>query len=178
MILILGNPGAGKTTESRLLAEHLGCPCFSMGELIRQNVTGKHRQEMLAGKIISDQVTLDIVDKTLKTINTKQECVFEGNPRSVPQAQWWLAQQAAGRFKITGLIHMTADPKIAEIRMAKRGRLDDHNEDVIEKRYAEYRRSITPTLTYLVEHGVAVHEINANGSIEEVAKEVRLALNV
>jgi adenylate kinase len=178
MILILGNPGAGKTTESRLLAEYLGCPCFSMGELIRQNVTGKHRQDMLAGKIISDEVTLGIVDKTLSSIDTKKECVFEGNPRSVPQAKWWLAQQAAGRFKITGLIHMTADPKVAEARMAKRGRLDDHNEGVIEKRYAEYRRSITPTLTYLMEHGVPVHEINADGSIEAVAEEVRLALGI
>jgi adenylate kinase len=178
MILILGNPGAGKTTESRLLAEYLKCPCFSMGELIRENVTGEHRKDMLAGKIISDEVTLSIVDDALNTVDTKKEVVFEGNPRSVPQAKWWLAQQAAGRFKITGLIHMTANPKVAEARMLKRGRLDDHNEDVIEKRYAEYRRSITPTLTYLMEHGVPVHEINADGSIEEVAQEVRLALNV
>jgi adenylate kinase len=178
MILILGNPGAGKTTQTRLLAEYLGCPWFSMGELIRKNVTGHARRDMLAGKIISDDVTLDIVDKALKTIDTSKECVFEGNPRSIPQAKWWLEQAAAGRFRFTALIHMTADPAIAQQRMLQRGRLDDHDDDVIEKRYDEYRRSITPTLEYLKEHAVAVHEIDANGTIEEIAGLIRQALGI
>jgi len=91
MILILGTPGAGKTTQTRLLAEYLGCPWFSMGELIRKDAKGQDRLDMLAGKIISDEVTLGIVDKVLAKIDTKDhECVFEGNPRSITQAQWWL----------------------------------------------------------------------------------------
>lgn len=179
MILILGNPGAGKTTQTRLLAEHLNCPWFSMGELIRTNVTGKDRREMLAGKIIGDQVTLGILEQTLKGIDTAgSECVFEGNPRSVTQAKWWLDQAAGGRFKLTGVIHMVADPKIAEERMVKRGRLDDHDDDVIDKRYDEYRRSITPTLDYMTKNGVKVHEINANGSIGDVAADIRKVLGV
>jgi adenylate kinase len=178
MILILGNPGAGKTTQTQLLAEFLGCPWFSMGELIRQSVTGQTRRDMLAGKIIGDEVTIDIVDKTLSKIDTNQECVFEGNPRSVPQAEWWLKQAAAGRFKITGLIHLVADPAVAEARMIKRGRLDDHDDNVIEKRYAEYHRSITPTLNYLKQHDITVHEIDANGSIEEIANNIHQALGL
>lgn len=179
MILILGNPGAGKTTQTGLLAEYLNSPWFSMGELIRKNVSGKDRRDMLAGKIISDDVTLTIVDKTLKDIDTVGfECVFEGNPRSVTQAQWWLHQEAVGRFKITGVIHMIADPRIAEERLVKRGRLDDHDEDVIDKRYAEYRRSITPTLDYLTKNGVKVHEVDANGSINTVASDIRKVLGV
>jgi adenylate kinase len=179
MILILGNPGAGKTTQTKLLAEYLGCPWFSMGELIRQNVTGQDRQEMLAGKIISDEVTISIIDKTLAHIDTAgQECVFEGNPRSIPQARWWLEQVAAGRLKITGLIHLVANPKIAEQRMIKRGRLDDHNDNVIETRFAEYQRSITPTLDFLKEHGVAVHTINGDASIEQVADQIHKKLGL
>jgi adenylate kinase family enzyme len=61
MILFLGTPGAGKTTQTKLLAEYLNCPWFSMGELIRQNATGQDRKDMLAGKIISDEATLGIV---------------------------------------------------------------------------------------------------------------------
>jgi adenylate kinase len=178
MILILGTPGAGKTTQTGLLAKHLNCPWFSMGELIRNNVSGQDRKDMLAGKIIGDDVTLKIVDENLNTVNTQEEVIFEGNPRSIPQAQWWLAQQTAGRFKITGLIHMVADPKIAEGRMVKRGRLDDHDDNVIEKRYEEYRRSISPTLDYLEQHGVPVHQVDANGSIEEIASEIQDVLGV
>jgi adenylate kinase len=178
MILILGNPGAGKTTQTQLLAEYLKCPWFSMGELIRNSVTGQIRKDMLAGKIINDDVTLVIVDRTLKTIDCSQECVFEGNPRSVPQAEWWVSQEAKGRFKITALLHMVADPGVAERRMLKRGRLDDHDDNVIEKRYEEYRRSVKPTLDYLKKHGVAVHEIDSNGSIEEVAAKIHQALGL
>lgn len=179
MILILGNPGAGKTTQTQLLARSLRCPWFSMGELIRQSVTGQARREMLAGKIISDDVTLNIVDKALQDMDLKdRECVFEGNPRSVVQAKWWLGQAASGRFKITGVIHLVADPTIAQQRMLKRGRLDDHNDDVIEKRYTEYHRSITPTLDYLKQHGVAVHEVDGNAPIEEVAATIHKVLGI
>ena len=178
MILIIGNPGAGKTTQTHLLAAYLKCPWFSMGELIRQDVTGQERRDMLAGKIISDDVTIKLVDKALASVGTASQCVFEGNPRSIPQAKWWLDQVAAGRFKITGVIHLVADPAVAQQRMIKRGRLDDHDDNVIEKRYAEYRRSITPTLNYLKEHGVAVHEVDADASIDEVAGNIHKLLGI
>jgi adenylate kinase len=178
MILILGNPGAGKTTQTQLLAEYLKCPWFSMGELIRKGVTGKERQAMRAGKIIDDNVTLDLVDKALKDIDLSQECVFDGNPRSIPQADWWLGQAAAGRFKITAVLHMVADPQIAQKRMINRGRLDDHDDDVIDKRYAEYRRSTMPTLDYLKQHGVPVYEIGSNGSIKDIAANIHNVLGI
>jgi adenylate kinase family enzyme len=54
--------------------------------------------------------------------------------------------------------------------LQKRGRLDDYDSGVIEKRFAEYQRSIDPTLTYLEDQGVKVFEIQAAGTMEEVAK--------
>jgi adenylate kinase family enzyme len=150
-----------------------------MGELIRQNATGEAKRDMLAGKIISDEVTLAIVDKALSGIDaTNGECVFEGNPRSITQAMWWIEQQNKGRFQIKGIIHLVIDPLIAEERLQKRGRLDDYDSNVIEKRFAEYLRSIDPTLTYLEDHGVRVNEIQAAGTIEEVAKRIHGALGV
>lgn len=179
MIIILGTPGAGKTTQTRLLAEYLNCKWFSMGELIRQKVTGQDRQDMLAGKIISDDTTLSILDTTLAPINTtKEEVVFEGNPRSVTQAQWWLEQIKNGRFNVRAIIHLVADLKVAEARLVKRGRLDDHDDGVIAKRFNEYENSIIPTLNYLKQNGLTVHEISANGSIEEIAGAMHRALGV
>ena len=178
MILILGTPGAGKTTQTQLLAERLNCPWFSMGQLIRDNVSGEERKAMLAGRIISDEVTLGIVDKALENVDTSREIVFEGNPRSIKQAQWWLDQQSAGRFKIAAIIHMVADWEIAEKRMDKRGRLDDHDDRVVETRFEEYKKSIKPTLKYLKDHGVTVHEIDANGTIQEDAALINKALNI
>jgi adenylate kinase len=179
MILMLGTPGAGKTTQTRLLAGRLNCKWFSMGELIRNNAKGQDRREMLAGKIIDDEVTLKIVDQTLAAFGpASEECVFEGNPRSILQAQWWLSQVEKGRFEIKGLIHLVADPAVAEARLVRRGRLDDHDDNVVEKRFEEYHRSITPTLEYLREHGIKVHQIDANPSIEEVERAIDAALGV
>lgn len=178
MILILGTPGAGKTTQTSRLAEYLKCPWFSMGELIRQKVTGPERAAMLAGKIISDEITLELVDQTLATVDTHQECVFEGNPRSITQAQWWLDQVKQGRFKITAVLHLVASAGVAEKRLVNRGRLDDHDDNVVETRFAEYHRSITPTLNYLKSHGLPVLEIDANGTIEEDAVRIHQALGI
>jgi adenylate kinase len=179
MILMLGTPGAGKTTQTKLLAEYLKCPWFSMGELIRNNVTGQDRKDMLAGKIISDEVTLGIVDKILSKVDTDNvECVFEGNPRSIKQAQWWIEQIRNKRFKIKAVIHLVIDPSIAEDRLQKRGRLDDYDSGVIEKRFAEYQRSVEPTLTYLEDHGIKVFEIQAAGTIDDVANRIHTALEV
>jgi adenylate kinase len=179
MILILGNPGAGKTTQTQLLGDYLKCPWFSMGQLIRDNVTGSERKAMLAGKIIGDDVTLNIVDKALSGLDlVKKECVFEGNPRSIKQARWWLDQQTAGRLKITALIHMVADPKVAEDRMIKRGRLDDHHDNVIETRFNEYQRSVKSILDFLIKNGVKIHTIDANKSIEDVAADIHKDLKI
>jgi adenylate kinase len=179
MIIILGTPGAGKTTQAKLLAEYLGCQWFSMGQLIRDNVKGKDRQDMLAGKIIGDGVTMKIVDQALATVETaKRECVFEGNPRAVTQAQWWLDQVAAGRFSITAVIHLVADSEVAEKRLVNRGRLDDHDDNVVETRFDEYKKSIKPTLEYLENHGVTVKQVDANGTIEEEAALIHKALGI
>jgi adenylate kinase len=179
MIILLGTPGAGKTTQTQLLAEYLKCPWFSMGALIREHATGQDRKDMLAGKIISDEATLKVVDDAIKSLDVKKnECVFEGNPRSITQAKWWVEQQKKGKFKIRGVIHLVIDPSIAQERLQKRGRLDDYNSDVIEKRFAEYQRSIDPTLTYLEDQGVKVFEIQAEGTVEEVSKRIHSALEV
>jgi adenylate kinase len=179
VIIILGTPGAGKTTQAQLLAQYLDCPWFSMGQLIRDKVTGQDRKDMLDGKIISDQVTLGIIDKTIAELDIKdKECVFEGNPRSIPQAKWWLKQVHAGRFSITAVIHLVADTVVAEKRLVNRGRLDDHNDNVVETRFEQYYKSITPTLNFLKRNGVAVLEVDANGSIEQEAQLVHQALGI
>lgn len=179
MIIILGTPGAGKTTQAQLLAKKLNCPWFSMGQLIRDKVTGQDRKDMLDGKIINDTVTLGIIDKTLAQIDIKdKECVFEGNPRSIPQAQWWLKQIQAARFSITAVIHLVADEAVAEKRLVNRGRLDDHNENVVETRFDEYHKSITPTLNFLKQNGVKILEVDANGTIEQEAQLIYQALGI
>lgn len=179
MILLLGMPGAGKTTQTEMLSKYLNCPWFSMGQLIRDHASGQDRAEMLAGKIIGDEITLKILGDALASVDTaKDECVVEGNPRSIPQADWWLAKIKAGQVKLTGIVELTIDPVLAEQRMTSRGRLDDDDKKVVQKRLDEYNRSVVPTLKYLEEQGTAVHRVDGTGSVEEVADRIHKALGL
>lgn len=178
MIIILGMPGAGKTTQTKLLAEKLGCPWLSMGELIRQQATGQARAQMLKGKIIDDEITLDILYKALKPLGVgKKQCVLEGNPRSIPQAQWWMKKIDEGEIKLDGLIHLVIDGAETKRRLSKRGRMDD-TAAVMEKRIAEYNRTVVPTLEYLESQGFEIHRVKAEGTIEEVASRIQKALKL
>jgi adenylate kinase len=179
MIILLGMPGAGKTTQTRLLAESLGCPWLSMGALIRDHATGQARAEMLEGKIIDDGITLEILAKALQPIDTaKDECIVEGSPRSIRQAKWWLEKFKKGEIKLTGILQLSLGVEEAERRLDGRGRVDDDDLRVVHRRFEEYKRSITPTVGYLKEQGIEVHEIDASKSIEEVAKAIRASLNL
>lgn len=179
MIIVLGMPGAGKTTQTKLLAEFLNCPWFSMGQLIREQSTGDERTRMLHGKIIDDDTTLEILSEALKTVDTvNSESIVEGNPRSVTQAKWWVAKIKSGQIKLTGVVHLSLDVKAAKERLAKRGRIDDNSEKVVIKRIEEYKRAVLPALAYLKQQGVEVHEVDAGGTIEEVTGRIQKALGL
>jgi adenylate kinase len=178
MISLLGTPGAGKTTQTKLLAEYLDCPWFSQGELIRQHATGQARQDMLEGKIINDEVTLKILADALANVDIKnQECVVEGSPRTLRQARWWEERINDGDFRMTGFVHLVVDESIANQRLLKRGRMDDH-EKVVKKRFSEYYHNTGNALEYLRTKGFPVYEVDASSSIEEVAKRIHKVLGV
>ena len=179
MILLLGTPGAGKTTQTELLAKYLKCPWFSMGDIIRAHTTGKDRAEMQQGKIIDDKVTIDLLWGALEPLDlVNKECIVEGNPRSIPQADWWLGKINGGQIKITGIIYLVSDIEKVKQRLIKRGRFDDQDSTVLDKRFAEYERSVVPTLKYLKEKGQPVHDVDAMGTIEEVTDRIHKALGL
>lgn len=177
MIGIIGAPGAGKNTQTELLADYLNCPWFSQGMLIRQYATGQARQDMLDGKIIDDSVTLGLLDKALTKIDTKEgEFIIEGGPRTLIQAKWWQTKLASGA-KITGIIHLMISEKIAHQRLIKRGRLDDQKA-VIAKRLSEYRANTKQALEYLETKGFPLYNIDADGSPKEVNSLILQALGL
>jgi adenylate kinase len=179
MILLLGMPGSGKTTQTQILAEHLDCPWFSMGEIIRQKATDGDRDLMLEGKIIPDDPTLKMLWNELKGLDlVNKECIVEGNPRSIPQAEWWLAKIKKGEIKFTGLIHLVISAEDAENRLAQRHRVDDEDIAVLKKRFAEYHAKVSPTLEYLKKHGLKVHQIDAAQGIHKVEVDIKKALNL
>lgn len=92
IIVLIGAPGAGKGTQARLLDERRGIPQISTGDMFREMKTldtplAKEVQEIMAsGKLISDELTYQIVRERTSKPDTAGTYVLDGYPRTAVQA--------------------------------------------------------------------------------------------
>jgi adenylate kinase len=161
MIILMGVAGAGKSMQGRLFADEHGYAWISTGELLRVLVTGKRRQEMLEGKLLSDEEVIKVIDKVFDLIDLNEEFVLDGFPRSINQTNWLLDQVHSGRLKLTAVFNLTASHQSVEKRLLIRGRLDD-NKDAIERRFEEYEDVTLPILKHFRSEKLPVYDINAD----------------
>jgi len=89
----MGAPGAGKGTQSALLAERLHVACISTGNILREEVRrksalgAKAKRHMDKGELVPDDVIIGIVDDRLKQTDCAPGFILDGFPRTVPQAE-------------------------------------------------------------------------------------------
>lgn len=167
MIILMGVAGAGKSMQGRILADEHGYAWISTGEILRVLVTGKRRQEMLEGKLLSDDEVINMVDKVFELIDTEQEFVLDGFPRTIKQADWLLAQVHDKRFKLSAVVHLAASEDVVRARLLERGRQDD-TDDAIAKRFAEYHNETLPILEHFRKEGAKVCDIDAAQDVRAV----------
>lgn len=160
MILLMGVAGSGKSMQGKIFADEHGYAWISTGEIFRVLITGKRRQEMLEGKLLSDDEVIKVVDKVLELIDTTQEFVLDGFPRTIPQADWLLGQAHEGRFKLNAVVHLTASEGVVRSRLLERGRQDD-TDAAIAKRFSEYHSTTLPIIDHLKREGAPVFDIDA-----------------
>jgi adenylate kinase len=170
VILLMGIAGSGKGTQGTMLAEKLGLEVVSMGEAIRSYANEAQRQKMLAGELLEDQDVISIIDKVLNA-TTEKDLILDGFPRTIPQAEWLLAQAKSNRFKLDLAIHLTASKQAVKDRLVKRGRIDDTDE-VIDARFKEYEKSTKPLIDWLDDNGIKVVNVNAERPVEEINQEL------
>jgi len=94
-LVLLGAPGAGKGTQSKILARQYGIPQLSTGDLLRDNVTrgtelGKTAKSVLEnGGLVSDPLVQDMLEERIRTGgDTKRGFILDGFPRTLAQAEW------------------------------------------------------------------------------------------
>ncbi|MBL8953294.1 MAG: adenylate kinase [Myxococcaceae bacterium] len=92
-ILLIGPPGAGKGTQAEKISSTFNIPHLSTGNLFRAAIKagtelGKKVEPLLAaGKLVPDDVTIPIVDERLSQPDATQGVLFDGYPRTIPQAE-------------------------------------------------------------------------------------------
>ena len=91
-IILLGSPGAGKGTVSKLLIAHDNSAHISTGDILRNNVKegtplGKKAKEYMdRGDLVPDSLIMDMMEERLQEPDCKKGFILDGFPRTIPQA--------------------------------------------------------------------------------------------
>ena len=92
-IVMLGAPGAGKGTQAQMMAEKFGLPHISTGDIFRANIKNgtelgkKAKAFMDAGKLVPDELTVEILLDRVKADDCAKGYILDGFPRTIPQAE-------------------------------------------------------------------------------------------
>lgn len=93
IVILLGPPGSGKGTQSKLLSESLDIPQISTGDLFREHMKNntplglKAKEFINAGQLVPDDIVLNMVEERVKADDSKNGYLLDGFPRTLPQAQ-------------------------------------------------------------------------------------------
>lgn len=92
-LILLGAPGAGKGTQAEKICEKLSIPAVSTGNMIREALKNKTelgikaKSYMDEGKLVPDEVVIEIIKERLAKDDCKNGFILDGFPRTVPQAE-------------------------------------------------------------------------------------------
>ena len=186
-IVIFGAPGSGKGTQSDKLIEHYKLFHISTGDVLRDNIRrgtdlGKTAKGYIdQGQLVPDELIIDILAQVLddNKDNVKEGVIFDGFPRTIPQAEaleQLLADRGTQIDAVVGL-EVPEDELIKRIllRGQMSGRSDD-NEETARKRLETYHNQTSPLKAYYEEQG-KYRAINGLGSIDSIFDLIKEALD-
>ncbi len=92
-LILLGPPGAGKGTQAKFITEKYGIPQISTGDMLRAAIKEgtplglAAKQVMDAGQLVSDDLIIGLVKERLAQPDCAKGYLFDGFPRTIPQAE-------------------------------------------------------------------------------------------
>lgn len=176
-LVIFGAPGSGKGTQSAKLIDEYGLYHISTGEVLRDHIArgtelGKVADDYISkGQLIPDDLMIQILDDVLTAnVADKYGVVFDGFPRTIPQAEALKGLLQNRGTDLHAVIGLEVPEEELVNRMIKRGketgRADD-NLETIKNRLAVYHKQTQPLQEYYKNEGKYI-AINGHGVVDEI----------
>ncbi len=181
-LVLLGPPGSGKGTQAELLAERLGIPAISTGDIVRGAIAegselGQRVEQIVSsGNLVDDDTMGEIVRHRLAQDDAAGGFLLDGYPRTLPRADPLASVLEEIGRSLTGVVMIDVPEDALVERMLGRGRADDQ-EDVIRQRLEVYRAQTQPLIEHYRSQGTLL-AIDGSASIEEVNDAILEALGV
>ena len=183
-IVLLGPPGCGKGTQSKLLVEKNNFVQLSTGDLLRSETSNsdsdlgkKVKYLMESGELVPDEIVIDIIINKVEEHKSKS-IVFDGFPRNLKQAEVLDSSLENVSVKLDHAIFFQIDFKILEERINNRiseakgseQRKDDNTETLLN-RIEVFKSSTLPIVKYYEEKGI-ISKIDGMQKVNEVYAEI------
>jgi adenylate kinase len=183
-LVIMGPPGAGKGTQSQLIAARYSIPAISTGDMFRAMKTAdtplarQVRAIMESGGYVSDEITNAIVADRLGMSDCDPGFLLDGYPRTLQQVQTLDDFLAETSRPINAVISLLADTDEVVARLLRRAEIEgrsDDNDETIRVRLQVYAEQTAPLLEVYRSRGLLV-EVDGLGEVGEVSERIFAAL--
>ena len=182
-LMILGAPGSGKGTQGKVLAQNLGIPQVSTGDLLRAAVKQgtplglKAKGYMDEGLLVPDDVIFGLIQEILDSPPAAKGVLMDGFPRTIPQAEAVDRMLAAKRRTVDRVLLLDVEEQELVKRLlgraAKEGRSDDNLESITQ-RLKVFHQQTAPLIAFYEKRGV-VRRVSGMGTVDEIAARMRQA---
>lgn len=206
-IVLLGAPGAGKGTQAQKLVEEFGFAHISTGDLLRAAIKAgselgqKAKGYMDAGKLVPDELVIDLVKERLGADDAQRGFILDGFPRNTAQAVTLDSELAAMERTLDAALLVSVEPAVIVDRLSSRrtcrdcgytapagvdvcprcsGEMyqrDDDKPETIQRRLDVYESQTAPLVEYYKGHSI-LKEVDGDRPVDEVYADVKTLLGL
>lgn len=184
-IVIFGAPGSGKGTQSDLLVKHYGFDHISTGDVLRGEIKngttlGQTAKSFIdKGQLIPDELMIDILAATYDALPKQAGVIFDGFPRTIPQAEALKKMLAARNTAVHAMLELDVPNEMLIERLINRGKTSgraDDNEETIAKRLEVYNAQTQPLIAWYEAEGLR-HAVKGYGELDEINAALRAVID-
>ena len=208
-IILLGPPGAGKGTQAQFICQQFGIPQISTGDMLRAAVAAgtplgqQAKAIMESGGLVSDDIIVGLVKERILESDCENGCLFDGFPRTIPQAQAMVEEKIAidhvleiaveddeiinrlsGRRVHPGsgrVYHVVFNPPKESGVDDETGepliQREDDREETVRNRLAVYHDQTQPLVNFYRDlDGVQYHRLDGVGAVDDISNHITSVL--